>query len=154
MDAVCSYSQGILYSHIYDISAHFLAHTSLYLSFYSQTPGDHHFYFNSTMKTPGTTTGLSAMADNTVCVLAAYIFAFFPWAVMHNIDFISEKWPTVRKTRTLACVHIISSVVLCVYVAVYVEAQRQCGDSKELGAAIAALMFNLIQLLRTVTGKV
>ena len=38
--------------------------------------------------------------------------------------------------------------------AVYAEAQRQNKDSKELGAAMAALMFNLIQLLRTLMGKV
>ena len=48
----------------------------------------------------------------------------------------------------------ISSVVPCLYVAVYAEAQRQNNDSKELGAVMAALMFNLIQLLRTLMGKV
>ena len=48
----------------------------------------------------------------------------------------------------------LSSVVPCLYVAVYAEAQRQNKDSKELGAAMAALMFNLIQLLRTLMGKV
>ena len=106
------------------------------------------------MEASTTTTVLSSIADNTYFVLGAYFFAFFPWAVMHNIDFISEKWRTVRRTRTLAYVHMISSVVPCFYVAVYAEAQRQNKDSKELGAAIAALMFNVIQLLRTLMGKV
>ena len=52
---------------------------------------------------------------------------------MHNTDFISEKWRTVRRTRTLAHAHIISSVVPYLYVALYAEAQRQNKDSKELG---------------------
>ena len=34
------------------------------------------------------------------------------------------------------------------------EAQRQAPDEKELDAALTALMFNLFQLLRTITGKV
>ena len=100
------------------------------------------------------TTGLASVAENTYFVLGAYFFAFFPWAVIHNIDFISEKGRTVRRTRTLAYAHIVSSVVPCLYMAVYAEAQRQNKDSKELGSAMAALMFNLIQLLRTLMGKV
>ena len=41
-----------------------------------------------------------------------------------------------------------------IYVAVYAEAQRQAQDEKDLDAALAALMFNLFQLLKTVMGKV
>ena len=106
------------------------------------------------MEAPATSTRLSSMADNTYFVLGAYFFAFFPWAVMNNIDFITDKWRTIRRTRTLAFIHILSSVVPVLYVAVYAEAQRRDKDSKELGAAMAALMFNLIQLLRTLMGKV
>ncbi len=36
----------------------------------------------------------------------------------------------------------------------YAEAQRRDGDNKELGAALAALMFNVLQLMRTVMGIV
>ena len=106
------------------------------------------------MEASTATTSLSSIAENTCFVLGAYFFAFFSWAVMHNIDFISEKWRTIRQTREHAYVHIISSVVSCFCVAVYAEAQRQNKDSKELGAAMAALMFNVIQLLRTLMGKV
>ncbi len=38
--------------------------------------------------------------------------------------------------------------------AVYAEAQRRAEDNKELGAALAALMFNLFQLMRTIMGIV
>ena len=106
------------------------------------------------MEASTTTTVLSSIAENTYFVLGAYFFAFFPWAVMYNIDFITEKWRTVGETRTFAYAHMISSVVPCLYVAVYAEAQRQNNDSQELGAALAALMFNLIHLLRTLMGKV
>ena len=100
------------------------------------------------------TSRLAEISGNRYFVLGAYFFAFFPWAVMSNIDFISEKWRTIRRTRKLAYVHMLSSVVPLIYVAVYAEAQRQAKDEKELGAALAALMFNLIQFFRTVMGKV
>ena len=99
-------------------------------------------------------TVLAKLAENTFFVLGAYFFAFFPWAVMHNIDFISDKWRTVGRTRSHAYLHLFSSVVPCIYVAVYAEAQRQNDDSQELGAAIAALMFNLIHFWRTLMGIV
>ena len=87
-------------------------------------------------------------------MLGAYFFAFFPWAVMHNIDFISEKWRTVGRTRTLAYVHAIPSVVPCFHVSVYAETQRQNKYSEELGETTAALMFNMIQRLQTIMGMV
>ncbi len=73
---------------------------------------------------------------------------------MNNIDFISEKWRTVRRTRRLSYIHLASFLVPILYVATYAEAQRRADDSKELGAALAALMFNLIQLMRTLMGIV
>ncbi len=73
---------------------------------------------------------------------------------MSSIDFITSKWRTVRRTRRLAYIHLASSVFPIIYVATYAEAQRRAEDTKELGAALAALMFNLIQLLRTLMGIV
>ncbi len=93
-------------------------------------------------------------ADNIWFVLGAYFFAFFPWAIMNNIDFISEKWRTCRRTRTLARIHLASSIFPIIYVAVYAEAQRRAGENTEFGAALAALMFNVFQLLRTFMGIV
>ncbi len=97
---------------------------------------------------------LKGNADNIWFVLGAYFFAFFPWAIMNNIDFISEKWRTCRRTRNLAHIHLASSILPIIYVAVYAEAQRRDNDYKEFGAALAALMFNVFQLLRTVMGIV
>ncbi len=73
---------------------------------------------------------------------------------MNNVDFISEKWRTCRRTRNLARIHVASSIFPIIYVAVYAEAQRRDGDNKELGAALAALMFNVFQLMRTIMGIV
>ena len=87
-------------------------------------------------------------------MLGAYVFAFFPWGVMGNIDFITDKWRTIRLTRQLARIHIVSSVLPMVYVAAYAEAQRRANDSKEYGAALAAVCFNLIHLVRTNTGVI
>ncbi len=62
----------------------------------------------------------------------AYFFAFFPWAIMNNIDFISEKWRACRRTRKLARIHLASNIIPIIYVAVYAEAQRLPDDNKEL----------------------
>ncbi len=93
-------------------------------------------------------------ADNIWFVLGAYVLAFFPWMVMHEFDFISEKWRTCRRTRTLARRHIASSIIPIIYVALYAEAQRRAEDNKKLGAALAALMFNVFQLMRSIMGLV
>ncbi len=107
-----------------------------------------------TMETAIETDYLKAHASNIWFVLGAYLFAFFPWAVMNNVGFISEKWRTCRLTRKLARIHLASSILPIIYLAVYAEAQRRDGDNKELGAALAALMFNVFQLMRTIMGWV
>ena len=106
------------------------------------------------METAAKTDYLKENAGNIWFVLGAYFFAFFPWMVMNNIDYISEKWRTCRRTRKLAHIHVASSILPIIYVAVYAEAQRRDGDSKELGAALSALMFNVFQLMRTIMGLV
>ncbi len=93
-------------------------------------------------------------ADNIWFILGAYFFAFFPWMIMNDIDFISEKWRTCRRTRKLAHIYIASSIIPIIYVAVYAEAQRRDEDNKELAAALAALMFNVFQLMRSIMGLV
>ncbi len=97
---------------------------------------------------------LKDLADNIWFVLGAYFFAFFPWSLMHNIDFISEKWRTCSRTRTLARIHLASSIFPIIYVAVYAEAQRRAEENTEFAAALAALTFNVFQLLRTIMGIV
>ncbi len=104
------------------------------------------------MVTATQTDYLKENASNIWFVLGAYFFAFFPWAVMNNVDFISEKWRTCRRTRKMAHTHLALSIFPIVYVAVYAEAQRRDADNKELGAALAALMFNVFQLMRTLMG--
>ncbi len=105
-----------------------------------------------TMETASQTDFLKEHADNIWFVLGAYFFAFFPWGIINNIDFISEKWRPCRRTRRLAYTHLALSVFPIIYVAVYAEAQRRDEDNKEYGAALAALMFNVLQLMRTVMG--
>ncbi len=97
---------------------------------------------------------LKENAGNIWFVLGAYFLAFFPWAVMSNIDFISEKWRPCRRTRRLGYTHLALSVFPIIYVALYAEAQRRDEDNKELGAALAALTFNVFQLMRTIMGLV
>ncbi len=110
--------------------------------------------FSCTMVNTETSDLLRDLADNIWFVLGAYFFAFFPWAIMHNIDFISEKWRKCSRTRILARIHLVSSIFPIIYVAVYAEAQRRAEENTEFGAALAALMFNVFQLLRTIMGIV
>ncbi len=102
---------------------------------------------------PGTVDHLKSLADYRPFVLGAYFCAFAPWGVISNIDFISEKWRTIRRTRKLVLCHLILSMLPVFYVAVYAEAQRRSNDSKELGAALVALFFNLSHFLRTLFGN-
>ncbi len=97
---------------------------------------------------------LKSNADNIWFVLGAYFFAFFPWAILNNIDFISEKWRTCRRTRNLARIQLVSYILPVIYVAVYAEAQRRKEDNKEFAAALTALMFNIYQMMRTIMGWV
>ncbi len=71
---------------------------------------------------------------------------------MSNIDFISGKWRTVRRTRQYGLLHRVLSMLPVIYITIYAVAQARAEDAKELGAALAALMFNLYQLLRTLMG--
>ena len=61
---------------------------------------------------------LKEVADNRWFVLGAYFFAFFPRTIMINVDFISEKWRSCRRTRNLAHIHVASSIFPIIYVAV------------------------------------
>ncbi len=78
---------------------------------------------------------LAALADDPWFILGAYFFAFFPWSVLNGLDYISEKWRTVRRTRNLARTHVVLTVFPMMYVATYAESQRRDGDYKEMAAA-------------------
>ena len=97
---------------------------------------------------------LAEIADNPVFVLGAYFFAFAPWVLLSSIDFLSEKWRTVRRTRKLVRMHIVGSILPVFYVAVYADAQRRNGDFKEYGSALVALFFNLWHFIRTLFGNI
>ncbi len=72
--------------------------------------------------------------------------------MLNGLDYISEKWRTVRHTRKLARIHAVLTVLPMLYVATYAEAQRRDSDYKEMAAALVAISFNLFHLLRTVSG--
>ncbi len=94
------------------------------------------------------------LADSRPFVLGAYFCAFAPWGLINNIDFISEKWRTVKRTRQLARLHLLFAILPVFYVAAYAEAQRRAEDNKELGAALVALVFNVSHVLRTLFGNI
>ncbi len=81
---------------------------------------------------------LKQRADNIWFDLGAYFLAFFPWAIMHNIDSISEKWRTCRRTRKLAHIHLVSSIFPSIYAAVYAEAQRRDENNMELVSVVSS----------------
>ncbi len=79
-------------------------------------------------------------------------FRTFPWVFSNNFDFISEKWRTCRRTRNLAYIHVASSTVAILYLTLYAEVHRRVGNNKELGAALAAILFNVFLLMKTGIG--
>ncbi len=50
-------------------------------------------------------------------------------------QFVGENWMSVRRTRKVLQIHLLSSMFPLIYIAVYAEAQRRDGDNKEFGAS-------------------
>ena len=73
--------------------------------------------------------------------------------MIDNMCKITEKWRTCRRARALTKVQMTAAIITIVYVGVYAEAQRREGNVKEFGAALAALVFIVTQLIRAVMGR-
>ena len=66
-------------------------------------------------------------------------FRLFPLGMMNNIDFISEKWRTCRRTRDLTRIHLAQYILPIIYLAVYAEVQRQDGTSGAYAPCVPAI---------------
>ncbi len=96
--------------------------------------------------------GAESVADNVAFVLVAYILAFGIWTAASGNDFINSSWKSVRKTRHRGQWHVILVFVPMIYMSAYIYFQYQFGDYKEMSAAILALFFAVLHLVRTIAG--
>lgn len=71
---------------------------------------------------------------------------------MQNVDFISEKWRTVRYTRHLGYVHLAFSIVPLPYIVFYAHLQQISSDYKEMMAAVVVILMALYHICRTIWG--
>lgn len=97
-------------------------------------------------------TGLAALAENRAVVVAAYLAAFFPWALMYAHDFISSRWRTVGETRRTGYWHLITACFSLGYVVFYAHIQNVAKEYTEMSVAIVAIMLTLVHMARTVWG--
>lgn len=96
-------------------------------------------------------TGLVKLADSATVVVLAYLMDIFPWGVLYNFDFITEKWRTIRRTRNLARLHLTIAISPMPFIVFYAHLQLVSQDCKEMMAAVIGI---LMCLYRTAWGLV
>ncbi len=95
---------------------------------------------------------LKPLTENGAFVLFAYILAFGIWTAASGNDFISSSWKSVRHTRRRGQMHVVLVFVPMIYMSVYIASQYQNRDFQEMGAALLALAFAVLHLVRTIVG--
>ena len=97
--------------------------------------------------------GLAPLADNpTVVIIIAYLIVIFPWGMIQNIDFITEKWRTITHTRNLGYMHLAFCLAPLPYIVFYTHLQRISGDFKEMMTAVVVILMAIYHIFRTVWG--
>ncbi len=96
--------------------------------------------------------GLKHLTESGAFVLFAYLLAFGIWTAASGNDFISSSWKSVRRTRRRGQLHIVFVFVPMIYMSVYIAVQYQNRDFQEMGAALLALAFAVLHLIRTIVG--
>ncbi|PXF41917.1 hypothetical protein BWQ96_08369 [Gracilariopsis chorda] len=95
---------------------------------------------------------IAALSDKWYIVIPAYVAAFMPWTAFSTKDFISDKWKTVRRTRTDGYINLLCSIIPAIYILFYATTQYTANDWQEGSAAIAALLFALLHGARSAWG--
>lgn len=93
---------------------------------------------------------LEDLADHPWVVVATYMLVFVPWTAVASLDFISPHWKTVRDSRHDAQYHLFIAIAPTALIIFYIYLQINSGDYKEMAAAIVALMFSFLDVVRTV----
>lgn len=71
---------------------------------------------------------------------------------MNNVDFISDKWRTIRHTRHLGKVHFIFTIIPLPCIVFYAHLQRLSGDFKEMMTSVVVILMAIYHILRTSMG--
>ncbi len=98
------------------------------------------------------TTSKQVFGESDPWVLVAYFLAFGIWTTASGNDFISSTWKSVRDTRRRGKLHVACVYIPMTYISVYIYFQHVNRDYKEMGAAILALAFAVLHLVRTFMG--
>lgn len=99
-----------------------------------------------------TPVGIAQFAEHPAVVIPAYLVVIFPWGIIQNIDFISDKWRTVRQTRHLGYVHLALSIIPLPFIVFYAHLQQISGDYKEMMASVVVILTAAYHISRTIWG--
>jgi len=94
------------------------------------------------------------LANQFWVIVLAYTFVILPWGFLYNVDFISEKWRTVYRTRFLAYVHMFFAIVPMPFIIFYAHLQQTSEDYKEMMAAVIAILMSFYHVMRTGFGLI
>lgn len=87
-------------------------------------------------------------------VFCAYFFALLPLAIVYVLDFITEKWKTIRATRREGYWHFFITLVCLPFLLYFIHLQRCIGNYTEMGATITAVLLSVFHMARTVWGLI
>jgi len=98
--------------------------------------------------------GIAFLAEDPAIVVVAYLIVIFPWGIMQNVDFISEKWRTITHTRHLGYLHLAFMLIPLPYIIFYAHLQRISSDYKEMMTAVVVILMCMYHVTRTVWGLI
>lgn len=87
-------------------------------------------------------------------VFGAYIFALLPLAIVYALDFITEKWKTVKTTRREGYLDLFISVACLSFLLYFIQQQKCIENDTEMGAAISAVLLSAFHMARTAWGLI
>lgn len=96
--------------------------------------------------------GFAVFAEHPAVIITAYLVVIFPWGLVENVDFTTEKWRTVQHTRHLGYLHLTLSIVPVPYIMFYVHLQQISSDYKEMMAAVFVIHMAMYHISRTIWG--
>lgn len=96
--------------------------------------------------------GLVHLAGHPAIIITVHLVVIFPWGIIQNVDFISEKWRTIAHTRHLGYLHLALTFIPLPYIMFYAHLQQISKEYKEMMAAVVVILMAIYHIMRTVFG--
>jgi len=96
--------------------------------------------------------GFAKYSEDPRIIVFVYFVVIFPWTILYNVDFITEKWRTVRHTRKLGIIQLLIALLPMPFVLIYAILQFISKDYKEMMTAVVGIFVSLYHVTRTAWG--